>query len=434
MALKIRKGGFQDRFLHARERYVAGVTGYGGGKSYIGCRKALLLSQENAPCLGLIVSHSWEQQETVVIPEFTRMLEDLGISYTFHKSEHRLDLPWASVIFRPGSKPIVGHTVAWAWIDEAALCPDTAWKDVLARVRDHRAKHPQIALTSTPEGCRGFLYKHFVEKPLGDCTLITGSTLENTHLHEAYVSSLEDAYDPTLQKAYIHGQFVDFNSLPAYYAFSRDTHITSSWMIPTPHGAYNLMEPEPNLELIVSFDFGVEVATCVVLQRSGAGQRTQIRVLDEVWLQNSNTFECVEEFVRKWGNKGFKLRVHGDAAGSTTSSSSASQSDYDVIRKLCTGAFSSVSIDVPKANSKVVDRLNTVNSVLHGSDKVMLRIHPRCEKLIKDLVHTSLTQDGSRRIDKKKNSELSHVSDALGYALQKMPNPLQEFNKLRVWS
>jgi len=433
MQVTLKRGGFQDALLRSKERYVLSVCGYGAGKSYIGALKAILLSQVNAGCNGLIVSHDWSVLTSVIVPQLEEHLQNMGIAYDYQKAANILVLPWGKIFLKVGSKPIVGFTTAYAWLDEGALMPDSLWKDVLARVRDKAAVQSQIYITTTPDSMHGYVYKNFIESPLPNSKVIYGSTTENSHLHEDYVESLMSAYDHRMQQAFIHGQFVNFNSQPAYHAFDRKIHVVDRWDLMTPYGVYDMMAPEPNLPLVLSLDFGVEVATGVVMQRSSQGGGSKIRVLDEIWLQNSNTFECVEEFVRRWGDRGFTLVVHGDASG-FSSGSSAATTDYDIVRKMCTNKFLAVNIDVPRANSKVVDRLNMVNSILHGSSKVQFRVHSRCKKLIRDLIHVSLTADGSRRLDKKKDTELTHVSDALGYGIQRMPSPLQEFNKLRSWS
>jgi hypothetical protein len=41
-------------------------------------------------------------------------------------------------------------------------------------------------------------------------------------------------------------------------------------------------------------------------------------------------------------------------------------------------------------------------------------IDPKCKNLIRDLEQVVL-KEGTREIDKASNSELSHISDALGY-------------------
>ncbi len=322
--------------------------------------------------MGLIVSHSWEQQQTVLIPTFIQILEEHKINYSFIKNEHRLDLPWASVIFRTGSKPIVGHTVGWAWIDEAALCPDSTWKDVLARCRDPQAKQMQILLTSTPEGRRGFLYEHFKASPLPNSRLIYGSTTENKHLHPAYLESLTNAYDEQFQKAYIHGQFTDFSANPAYHSYSH-TLLAESWRVQTIYGNYELMDLNENQTVWISCDFGNHVSTCVIAQEGTVNNVHCVRIIDEVYLKDANTWDLAHAIVEKYKGKELIVRVTGDSTGQHMRGSAATQTDYDVLRRILMPNFQRYNLDIPSQNSREIDRVETANSAFKGSKKFQLK-------------------------------------------------------------
>jgi hypothetical protein len=56
-------------------------------------------------------------------------------------------------------------------------------------------------------------------------------------------------------------------------------------------------------------------------------------------------------------------------------------------------------------------RLNLTNNLL---DKGRVRIDPRCRRLINDLERVTTNEYG--QIAKEKDSQLSHISDAFGYA------------------
>ena len=64
-----------------------------------------------------------------------------------------------------------------------------------------------------------------------------------------------------------------------------------------------------------------------------------------------------------------------------------------------------------KTNPRVIDRVNAVNKALDGN----LIIDPRCKDLINDLEKVC-NKEGTREIDKS-NKNLTHMSDALGYAV-----------------
>ena len=64
-----------------------------------------------------------------------------------------------------------------------------------------------------------------------------------------------------------------------------------------------------------------------------------------------------------------------------------------------------------KTNPAVVDRVNAVNRALDDN----LIIDPKCKALIEDLEKV-VNKQGTREIDKS-NKDLTHMSDALGYAV-----------------
>ena len=70
----------------------------------------------------------------------------------------------------------------------------------------------------------------------------------------------------------------------------------------------------------------------------------------------------------------------------------------------------------PRSNPSVVYRIERVNSFLKTADNMIrLLIAPKCKYLVKDLY--SITWKEGERTQDKKNPELTHMSDALGYLL-----------------
>ena len=69
-------------------------------------------------------------------------------------------------------------------------------------------------------------------------------------------------------------------------------------------------------------------------------------------------------------------------------------------------------VKVRKSNPPVVNRVNSVNKMLEGN----ILIDPKCRALIQDLEKVTNKQ-GTRDIDKS-NKLLTHMTDALGYAIE----------------
>jgi hypothetical protein len=97
--------------------------------------------------------------------------------------------------------------------------------------------------------------------------------------------------------------------------------------------------------------------------------------------------------------------VYPDASGFQRHTS-AMLSDIDLLRQ------AGFTIKVRKTNPPVTNRVNSVNKMLEGN----CIIDPSCKMLIQDLEQVTNKQ-GTREIDKS-NKMLTHMSDALGYAIE----------------
>jgi hypothetical protein len=72
---------------------------------------------------------------------------------------------------------------------------------------------------------------------------------------------------------------------------------------------------------------------------------------------------------------------------------------------------------VPAANPPVLTRVNKVNALLTNAlGEVRLEIDARCEELVKDFDEV-MFKPGSGIVDKTRDLQRTHVSDALGYAI-----------------
>ena len=71
-----------------------------------------------------------------------------------------------------------------------------------------------------------------------------------------------------------------------YHAFSRDLNVCDVHMV-------------PDLALLVGMDFNVDPMTAVVAHRVGA----QCHISAEIVLPNSNTFEMMQELLRRYPEK-----------------------------------------------------------------------------------------------------------------------------------
>jgi len=181
-----------------------------------------------------------------------------------------------------------------------------------------------------------------------------------------------------------------------YYAFADDNLMTEEY------------KADPTLPILFGFDFNVDWYSVVVAQyKAGV-----FHVFDEVRLSNANTRTALDTLVARFGGMSKRYIAYGDAAGRQRQTS-ADISDYIAIEAEKRIPMKAI---FPRSNPSVVYRIERVNSFLRTADGyIRLLIAPKCKYLIKDLF--SVTWKEGERTQDKKNPELTHMSDALGYLL-----------------
>ena len=98
-----------------------------------------------------------------------------------------------------------------------------------------------------------------------------------------------------------------------------------------------------------------------------------IYIVDELYLENSNTFQAAKEIIRKYPAR--YIQVVADETGNRRRTS-ANQTDHEIIKRS--------GLDLLKfRNPSVKDRYNNMNRLL---ERGYIKIHPRCKKLIRDLI------------------------------------------------
>lgn len=365
-------------FYKANEKYSLFCGGLGGGKTFVGALWAIKMILTYPKSRGLITANSYSQLKKATLVSLFELLDKFEIPYFYKTQEGILHVGDAVVYCMSMEKYdlLRGIEVGWAWSDECAFYREDAFNVLQGRIRDRRGPC-QWKGTTTPNGFN-FLYKHFVEKPLKNSVVIYCSTRDNTvNLGEEYVDSLQNMYDKKLAAQELEGQFVNLNSGQVYYEFDRRKHVKQTRF--------------DGSVIFVGLDFNVHpLCGIFCVQKDG-----QLHVIDELYLEDSNTFAASKEIIKRFPLS--RIKVIPDDSGSRRKTSS-NTTDHEILRR--------AHLDViPFKNPGVKDRYNNTNR-LFAHNKVV--IDPKCVKLIEDL--EKLVYDN---IDPM----LSHTSDALGYVL-----------------
>ncbi len=107
--------------------------------------------------------------------------------------------------------------------------------------------------------------------------------------------------------------------------------------------------------------------------------------------------------------------VYGDRSGKSPNTVTA-DTDYGVILRALKDWGVPVKFRVPDANPPIKNRVMATNDAFRdASGKVHYLVHPDCRRLIRDYEEVTETDDGL--IDKERDTDLTHPSDAEGYRI-----------------
>ena len=400
-APSIKRGGM---FEHQREWWnskcfiKALVTGYGGGKTLIGAKRAISLSIYNAPSPVAWVSPSYKVAKRTVVPMMRSLLHGkqqlLGprFQYEFNKSDLEFHIRYGNLLgiiwIMTGDDPdaLKGPNLCGGYIDEPFIQPREVFDQVLARVRDPRARRLEIGLMGTPEELNwGYDICEGEEKGNYDLQLVQASTKANKALPDDYAARLEMGYDEKTALAFVDGQFVSLSKGLVYYAFDSTTCVVD--------------EPDPGHELCVGMDFNVDPMAFIVFWKRG----DRMHVVKEYELPNSDTEDACIKLRDDWGAR--VRDVYPDASGNARQTNApGGRSDFHILRE------NGFTVRTRKVNPPRRDRFNAVNGKFkaRGADAPTLTISPECKRLKRYLLEYN--HENAHKLQ-----HMSHLLDAMGY-------------------
>ena len=376
----------------------------GSGKSLALVQEAIYLAFENEGRTGLIGAPTYSMLRAATLPALLEAFERGKVRYELRHSEMTLRLPMCGsrILLRSLDSPerLRGPNLAWFGVDELTYCSEDAWLRLEARLRDPKAKKLCGFGVWTPKGF-DWVYQRFRANPVEGYGLVEAQPFENRFLLRKtpdYYDRLKASYDEAFYEQEVLGNYRNLQAGQVYYSFDRRENVRDDSI-------------ETGEDLLWSLDFNVHPMCSVIAQRRGEA----IHVVDEIRLGTSSTPEVCEEFTRRYADHRGRIRVYGDASGRRRTTTSA-YSDYELIRKHFRDD-PRVELVVQRSNPAVRDRINLVNARLKSAaGQRRLFVSPRCRGLIEDLEQVAYKAD-SGAIDKDRNPERTHLSDALGYLL-----------------
>lgn len=363
------------------------------------------MSYVNPGRLGLLGAPTYPMLRDATCATLFEILDGSQIPFEHNKAENTLVLKdtRSRILFRPVDEfeRLRGTNLAWFGLDELTYTQEAAWLRLEGRLRDPKAKRLCGFGVWTPKGY-DWVYRRFVSEPSKDYELVMAPAFENRFLLGKipdFYDRLEKSYDESFYRQEVLGTYLNMTGGLVYHSFSPEQHVQE-------------LQPDPQLPLLWALDFNVDPMSSVVAQIANG----KVRMLDEIVIRHATTTQASEEFLKRFPNHRAGIQVYGDASGNQAQTTGAS--DYEMVREYFLIHTSvPVHYKIPKANPSVRERINLTNSKLRSaSGEVGVVIDPKCKELIKDLEQVCFKQD-SFQIDKDRDRQRTHLSDALGYLL-----------------
>jgi len=393
----------QQEFVSDESHRILGyIGGFGSGKSFALCAKAIWLGMSNPGTTAMVAEPSFPMIRTVLVPAMDSALEAWGIDFDYRVSpqpEYVLKLPNGNVKLLCQSadnwQKVRGQNISFVLWDEADTLPaDTAAKAgemFLARMRTGKVN--QLAIASTPEGFR-YCYKQFQELKGEDKRLIRVKTMDNPHLPEDFVPSLQRNYPPQLIQAYLEGHFVNLASCSLYPDFDRSLNYTDA-------------KPELLDTIYVVID--LNVGNCVTQHLVRRGDEFHF-FNEHVYRDTNQIAQGLKELYPEHFRLG-RLVLIPDAASKQRSTAAAQESDLGILKK------AGHNVNPQQSNPLIQDRINAVNMLIEQS---RLKVGNGCPHLIRTLEQHAFDEKARPEKGGVGMDDLSHAGDAMGYALYRL--------------
>jgi PBSX family phage terminase large subunit len=234
----------QTEFVTNTAKFSCFSGGYGNGKTFAGCMRALTLSQYPKN-YGLIGRLNYPELRDTTRRSFFELCppeyyepENGG---EWRVSENKLKLINGSeIIFRhldtTSEKELLSLNLGWFFIDQAEEISESVFMVLQSRLRLNHVPNRYGFLACNPEP-GNWIYHRF-KKPKDEGTLtkeysmVEAATWENQeNLPADYIQTLRDSYPEAMQKRYIDGEWEVFEG-QIYSEFVRNIHAIKPFEIP----------------------------------------------------------------------------------------------------------------------------------------------------------------------------------------------------------
>ncbi len=251
---------------------------------------------------------------------------------------------------------------------------------------------------STPKGKNNYFYT--LETQMQgqiDWSFFKFTTYDNPYIDPSEVDSARNQLDKiTFDQEYM-AEDVDINDRPFLYSFARPIH--------TVPGRY---EPNPHLNIILSWDFNKDPMTCSIGQMENV---RRLRVFDAMKIENGSTPELCDKILAKYPHFLFKMDITGDSTGKNRSPLLVGEiNHYTIIKQKL--QVKDQNLNVKSKNADLSASRIHCNSILQNAEVL---IDDHLTEFINDIALAAVDEYGELI---KSQQEGRHFFDNFRYMLE----------------
>jgi hypothetical protein len=396
--------------------WTAYQGGFGAGKTWAGSRKLLTLHWLN-DCPSLIVAPTYGDLWKICVPAILEACDEAGVEADPRPHGRGVrDYPHIMVTGEPiilasGDAPdrIAGYEVGGIWCDEGCRLPESqvnprrdAPTQIRARLRHPKAQRLHGLVTTTPEGTETWVQRDWIDKAQPSHRIHFGRTVDNRALSAEYAAGIRAAFGAELAEQYLDGRAVDYRKDRAHPTFTAAAHVGDvEWLQGVP--------------VRIGMDFNVAPMCWVACQLHGS----TLAVLDEIVAEPATVDQAVHLATdRKWHMHG-PVVFHPDR--SAANRNRVGDPEFTVAMTTARADKWNISGDCYGANPPINHRINHLSRmIMDGAGQTHIRVHPRCRRLIDEMLRTGRKGDGYQA---GTDGKRGHILDALGYVAWDTTSP-----------
>lgn len=411
-------------------KYVAFISGVGGGKTITGC-VTILAQAVMYPSTYLIARQHYPQLKDTTYRTFKQIcppeliLEDRIADMLIRIKG--VNGKTSTILFRPLEDwdKLRSLNLGGFFIDEASEVSEEAFMLLQGRLRDSGGLRKGICI-SNPNG-HDWLYRWFFKQDFfknedekKKYYLIRGTSLENTFLPSDYIETMLNSWSDIRIQREVMGSFDTFEGA-VYDEFRRDIHVIEPFEIPE------------TWTRVIGMDAGYRNPAAGVF--AAVDNDGTIYIYDEYYVKEKLVKEIVNDYLVPKVKKDNISALYIDPATKQTRGQtgiSEYSTYYEYIPK---------NLALLLANNQVeagIDRVKSYLKIDPKTNKPRMYIFKTCVNLIEELVQYRWEPLGPGQAGFKNDKEAprkhnDHAVDALRYLVMSRPDPAKMPAKPGVW-